>query len=319
MSYIQKSIKEWAILGRPGYAGKKKDLRRKELEKTFGENNWKIAHLINGELISKEEALEYFEESYLYFFRKNPEILDWLVLTAKEIYDTDISNIHSCCDYSIQETEAAHYHDIAIRRVIKKLGKEFKGDKYLQIRGTDSEGYILSTGLIPFIKPELILLPQIKGWWEKNSIEAFWQSNKVLAVKISKLLSMSKKMVAIVLRSDVNMGKGKFSTQAAHALVSLLSEQSIKWDLFENPVEIWTVKGETNLVSIFSQAKKMGVSSTLIRDAGKTQITPGTKTAVGLGPIYHAEFDQLMGSFDASPLESYGRQYSSFQNFTLVK
>ena len=317
MANIEKIIDDWAILGRPGYAGRKKNLRRSEIQKIFGDGNWMIAHLIGDKLLPREEALKYFEESYYQYFANNPEILDWLILTAKDVYDTDESNVNSGLDYSIQETDAAHLNDIAIRRAIKRLGKEFQGEKLLQIHGENSEGFFLTTGEVPFHKPDIILSPQIKGWWKKNSIESFWQSNKVLATKFDKIKNMSKETIVVVLRKDISMGKGKFSTQAAHAIVSLIPERGLKWDFAKNPVEVWTVKGEENLLGIYSKVSKMKVNCSIIRDAGKTQLAPGTRTAVGIGPINEAILDSIMNDYNAIALETLMRKYRNFKNLSL--
>ena len=45
MVHIKQVIDKWAILGRPGFTGKKKKQNRKELLDKYGEGNWKIAHL----------------------------------------------------------------------------------------------------------------------------------------------------------------------------------------------------------------------------------------------------------------------------------
>jgi len=318
VSHILKIIDDWAILGRPGFAGKQKIQKRKELLDKFGESNWKIAHLYEDNLLSREEALIHFENSYQKFFEDNPEILEWLLQTATDIYDNQESNVNSGMDYSIQETEDAHLHDIAIRRVLQKMGKAFQGKSFLQIRGENSDGFILSTGQVPFYEPKLIQRKQLKGWWGKNSIESYWQSNKVLSVKTKRLEQLSNKMLGVVLRKDIHMGKGKFSAQAAHAVVSLIPQTNIQWDFDEQPIEIWTVRGEENLVGIYSKAQKMNVNCTLIRDAGKTQIAPGSKTAVGLGPINEAIFDILMNDFDAKSTVTYSRNYNTFVNLTLT-
>ncbi|MHA1211723.1 MAG: peptidyl-tRNA hydrolase, partial [Candidatus Heimdallarchaeota archaeon] len=312
MTNILKILDEWVIIGRPGYSGKKKMIKRKEINSKFGEGNWRIAHLVEDKLLTRDEALRHFELSYLKYFNENPELLEWLLEYASDVYDTAPSNIESGLDYSIQETEAAHLHDISIRRVVKELSKKFRGEALLQIRGEDGDGYVLTTGIVPFYKPNLILKPPLKGWWKKNSMEAFWQSNKVLAVKFDKLVRMSSPMVGVVLRRDIHMGKGKFSAQTAHAIVSLFPQRNLKWDFGAKPIEIWTVKGEENLLGIHRKAAKMDVNCSIIRDAGKTQLAPGTRTAVGIGPINEAEFDRIMYELDAKPLESKLRSYLSF-------
>jgi peptidyl-tRNA hydrolase len=319
MGNIFKLIDEWAILGRPGYSGKKKRQRRTELAEKYGDKNWRLAHLVSDKLLSREEALIHFENSYLHYFQNNPEILDWLISCAQEIFDTNPSNVDSGLDYSIQETDAVHLHDIAIRRVLQKLNKSFQGNTLLQIRGENSEGFILSPGQVPFYKPELILKPELKGWWQKKSIESFWQSNKVLAVKFERLTKMSSKMIGVVLRKDIKMGKGKFSAQTAHAIVSLIPQKGLKWDFNEKPIEIWTVKGEDTLLGIYRKAQKQEINSSIIQDAGKTQLDPGTRTAIGLGPINEAIFDRLMCEFDATLVECNQRNYRSFKHLKLTK
>lgn len=314
-----KAFDDWIILGRPGYAGKKKKLRRNELEEKFGSGNWKTLHLVNNKLLSREEALDLYETGYYHYFKDNPEILEWLVTYAKDIYDIAPSNVDSRLDYSIQETDAAHLHDIAIRRSIRKLEKEFLGDVLLEIRGEDSEGFILSPSQVPFHQPDLILKPQLKGWWIKNSIESFWQSNKVLLVKNDTLVNMSQQMIGVVLRKDIRMGKGKFSVQTAHAIVSLLSEKGMNWDFNNKPIEIWTVKSEEDLLGINRRIQKLKINSSLIRDAGKTQLDPGTKTAVGIGPINEAIFEKVMNSYSAYPLETGERSYRALKNLILLK
>lgn len=44
----------------------------------------------------------------------------------------------------------------------------------------------LSPGQIPFHFPEKIIQPQLEGWWEKDTVESFYQSNKILQIKNSK-------------------------------------------------------------------------------------------------------------------------------------
>jgi PTH2 family peptidyl-tRNA hydrolase len=314
-----KIIDDWIILGRPGYAGKKKKLRRKELQEKFGEGNWTFTHLVNDKLHSREEALELYETSYYQFFKNNPEILEWLVTYASDVYDTAPSNIESGFDYSIQETDAVHLHDIAIRRSLRKLEKKFQGEVLLEIRGEDSGGYILSPSQVPFHQPDLILKPHLKGWWGKNSIESFWQSNKVLLVKYDTLVKISQQMIGVVLRKDIHMGKGKFCVQTAHAIVSLISEKGIKWDFQSKPIEIWTVNSEEDLLGINRQIQKLKINCSLIRDAGKTQLDPGTKTAVGIGPINEAIFEKVMYSYDAKPQEIRKRSYRTLENLILYK
>ncbi|MAF99327.1 MAG: hypothetical protein CMH61_01825, partial [Nanoarchaeota archaeon] len=78
--------------------------------------------------------------------------------------------------------------DIAVRRVLRRLGRHFEGDHLVQIRGHKSEGYVLNPGQVPFHKPELILPSERKRWWKEGSVEAFYQHNKILVVDSDMLL-----------------------------------------------------------------------------------------------------------------------------------
>jgi hypothetical protein len=86
-------------------------------------------------------------------------------------------------DYTVQETGRTHVQDIAIRRVVARLGRQFEGDQLIQIRdalGDHPLSMALSPGQVPFHRPDVILLPEIEGWWLPGSVESFYQSNKLL-------------------------------------------------------------------------------------------------------------------------------------------
>lgn len=317
MSNFKEIIGNWVVLGRLEYSKKKEKNVTKELTKKFGKRNWKIATLIDNKLLKMDSTFDYIEESYMDYFNKNPEILDWLVLTAKNVYVNYETDIKSETDYSKQESDTIHYIDIAIRRVLEKLGKNFQGSKLIQIKGENTDGFILTTEIVPFSSPQLIFRPQVKGDWNKDSIESFYRSNKVLAVKYDALLEKSTKMIGIILRSDINMGRGKFCAQAAHAFVSLSNQNSIRKDYLELPLEIWTVSSDKALNGLANQCQKMNFNCSLIQDAGKTQIAAGTRTALGIGNIGQATFDELMYNFNAKSLEIIKRDYQKFNHFQL--
>jgi len=96
---------------------------------------------------------------------------------------------------------------------------------------------------------------------------------------------------AIVIRNDLKMGKGKMAAQACHAsLQAFLHAQKIS----PNAVSGWMNEGqkkvvlkvdsEKDLLDIFREVNIDGLPCSLIRDAGRTQVEPGSLTAVGIGP-----------------------------------
>jgi len=52
---------------------------------------------------------------------------------------------------------------------------------------------------------------------------------------------------------------------------------------------------ERTLYELKVIAERAGVSSSLIQDAGMTEIPPGTITALGLGPARTEELDKITG------------------------
>ena len=101
----------------------------------------------------------------------------------------------------------------------------------------------------------------------------------------------------IVVRADLKMGKGKIAAQAAHAAVSAADKSSYKADWLHQGQKKTVVKvtGEKELLSILREARDSGLPTALIEDAGHTQVEPGTKTAVGIGPAPEEEIDKITG------------------------
>jgi peptidyl-tRNA hydrolase, PTH2 family len=93
---------------------------------------------------------------------------------------------------------------------------------------------------------------------------------------------------AILVRQDLRLPKGKLAAQAAHASVDavLKSDRKIvqSWLKAGMAKIVLKVKDETELIKYFQSAKDAGIVASLITDAGKTVVAPGTKTAAAIGP-----------------------------------
>lgn len=55
------------------------------------------------------------------------------------------------------------------------------------------------------------------------------------------------------------------------------------------------VDSEEELLEVASVSKSLGLVTSLIRDAGRTQISPGSKTVLGVGPGPFDAIDQVTG------------------------
>jgi PTH2 family peptidyl-tRNA hydrolase len=96
---------------------------------------------------------------------------------------------------------------------------------------------------------------------------------------------------AIVVRTDIKMGKGKLAVQVAHASCEALFETlktKAEWvDLWRSSGQkkvVLKVSSEMELKEIYERARSLGLPVVIVADAGRTQLPPGTLTAVGIGP-----------------------------------
>ncbi len=109
---------------------------------------------------------------------------------------------------------------------------------------------------------------------------------------------MSLKQVILV-RTDLKLPQGKACAQAAHASVEavLKSDSTIvkTWRKEGMPKIVLKVKDEKELISFFQKAKDEELVSSLITDAGRTVVEPGTRTCVGIGPDEEEKIDLLTG------------------------
>lgn len=67
-----------------------------------------------------------------------------------------------------------------------------------------------------------------------------------------------------------------------------------KWLKVGQPKIVLKVDSLTELESLQNLAKASGVTTALVLDAGRTQISPGTATCLGLGPDYDERIDALV-------------------------
>lgn len=103
----------------------------------------------------------------------------------------------------------------------------------------------------------------------------------------------------IVVRADLKLPKGKLAAQAAHASVeaTLRSSDSLvePWHSSGMKKIVLKVANENELITLLGKAKRAGLVASLITDAGKTVVAPGTKTCIGIGPDNEAKIDTVTG------------------------
>ena len=103
----------------------------------------------------------------------------------------------------------------------------------------------------------------------------------------------------ILIRADLKLPIGKACAQAAHASVEAVlksdKDKMREWHDYGQKKVVLKVADEKELIKYFQEAKDMGFTASLITDAGRTVIAPGTKTAVAIGPDDEGKIDSLTG------------------------
>ncbi len=106
----------------------------------------------------------------------------------------------------------------------------------------------------------------------------------------------------IVVRRDLGMSCGKLAVQVAHASLEAAEivrrrypEIYRRWREEGAKKVVVQVGSEDELLEVYNEALKRGLPAVLIRDAGLTELEPGTPTAVGIGPQEGETIDRVTG------------------------
>jgi PTH2 family peptidyl-tRNA hydrolase len=104
---------------------------------------------------------------------------------------------------------------------------------------------------------------------------------------------------AIVARTDLGMGRGKLAAQVAHASLSAYEDTSDrtrkKWKGEGQKKIVLKADSESELFRLADEAERRGLPNAIVRDAGHTQLDPGTVTCLAVGPGDDDEVDRVTG------------------------
>lgn len=104
---------------------------------------------------------------------------------------------------------------------------------------------------------------------------------------------------AIVARADLGMGEGKLAAQVAHASLSAYEDAGRRarkrWKGDGQKKVVLRGDSEDQLFSLADKAEREGVPYAVIRDAGHTELEPGTVTALAIGPASDDLVDRITG------------------------
>jgi PTH2 family peptidyl-tRNA hydrolase len=103
----------------------------------------------------------------------------------------------------------------------------------------------------------------------------------------------------IVVRSDLKLGKGKLAAHVSHASLAgyrLVKEREPgfidEWEREGEKKIVVKVESERELFELYERMRKE-IPCVIIKDAGFTQIAPGTTTCLVAGPWKDEEVDKF--------------------------
>lgn len=108
----------------------------------------------------------------------------------------------------------------------------------------------------------------------------------------------------IAVRTDLKMSPGKLAVQVAHASVEavLRSLENERWRRWLSgwisqgmKKVVVRVGGQEDLLRIYDECVKRDLPCSMVRDAGRTELEPGTLTTVGVGPAPSSLVDEVTG------------------------
>ena len=104
---------------------------------------------------------------------------------------------------------------------------------------------------------------------------------------------------SILVRTDLKMDKGKLAVQCSHASVeAVLNSDKGKVDYWQSQgmkKVILKVDNLRELKKYQKLAKKQGLVTAIIKDAGRTFFKRPTITCLGIGPDREAKIDKVTG------------------------
>lgn len=114
--------------------------------------------------------------------------------------------------------------------------------------------------------------------------------------------------MALIVRTDLKMEKGKVAAQCAHAALGcyrLIATDPSKKSYNPTMTQRWLNGGQAKITlkcqnkemmdELYATALSLDVNACVIHDAGRTQIAAGSATVLGIGPAPKAILDQITG------------------------
>lgn len=103
----------------------------------------------------------------------------------------------------------------------------------------------------------------------------------------------------IIFRADLKLGKGKLAAHAGHAAIvgylNVLKKRprdAQRWLSEGQKKIVLKISDEQTLLDLYERIKKEGYPVEIVRDAGLTQVAPGTIVCLVIGPAEDERVDE---------------------------
>ena len=130
-------------------------------------------------------------------------------------------------------------------------------------------------------------------------VDIFKAKNKLKAFKTANDIRKGDFKQVIVVNKSLGMSQGKLAAQVAHAsILSMLeANEGIVCGWLDNsyPKIVLQVETTQDLLDLQEKANDLNIPSALVIDEGRTELSNGAITCLGIGPSTKAIIDEVTG------------------------
>ena len=130
-------------------------------------------------------------------------------------------------------------------------------------------------------------------------LDIFKISNKLRAIKAANDMRKGNFKQVIVVNKSLGMSQGKLAAQVAHASILSMFEapEGIVCGWLDNsyPKIVLQVETTQDLFALQEKANELKLPSALVIDEGRTELSNGSITCLGIGPSTKELIDEVTG------------------------
>ncbi|XP_062098162.1 uncharacterized protein LOC133804031 isoform X2 [Humulus lupulus] len=154
--------------------------------------------------------------------------------------------------------------------------------------------------VIGFILGLLFDLSKASG--NQTNAKRKWSSSKLQTQDLVLNSGDQELKMVLVVRLDLKMKSGKIASQCAHAATGMYAElmQSRRsllkqWEQCGQPKIVLTCKNQQEMNKLKEEADGIGLPTFVVADAGRTQVSSGSRTVLAIGPGPKVIIDSVTG------------------------